>query len=447
MNRKLSIYGAVVICVGLGSTLGLYFRSPVFKSSDLFAILLLSVLAVVAELLAFMLPNSARGSIAFIPYLAAALTVPTWATVLAVILVKALVEMIRRSSVRTTFFNLGLSAFTVSSAIWVYSLLGGRSLLFPQSQSLFAATVTDGFPALVAVTFSFFANTSVACGYLAIRSQQRAYELWRQSVLPTFGIDLVAGPIVFIFAWLYAAHGAIAAAALWVPLLGLREVQRANLELQRTNEELLQLMIKSIEARDLYTSGHSRRVQKYSTAIARGLGLPEKEVELISKAALLHDVGKIYEKYGPILRKADKLTADEWSTMQEHPIDGANLVATMSGLKEIIPAIKHHHENWDGSGYPDGLAGERIPLAARIISFADTIDAMTSERPYRQPLTEAQVRAEIIRCRGRQFDPEIADRLIATGLWLALFQPQKRTATPERGLRLLGGRRGLQETG
>src|SRR5690348_7534984 len=205
-------------------------------------------------------------------------------------------------------------------------------------------------------------------------------------------------------------------------------------------------MIKSIEARDIYTSGHSRRVQRYSTIIARGLGLSERDTEVVAKAALLHDVGKIYEKYGPILRKADKLTADEWSTMQEHPIDGANLVATMSGLKEIIPAIRHHHENWDGTGYPDGLAGDRIPLAARIISFADTIDAMTSERPYRQPLTEAQVRAEIIRCRGRQFDPTITDRLIATGLWLTLFQPQKRTATPDRGLRILGGRRNLRET-
>jgi putative nucleotidyltransferase with HDIG domain len=303
-----------------------------------------------------------------------------------------------------------------------------------------------GIPALVAVTFSFFANTSIAGGYLAIRKQQPAYGLWRESVLPTIGIDLVAGPIVFVFAWLYAAHGAIAAAALWVPLLGLREVQRVNLELQRMNEELLQLMIKSIEARDPYTSGHSRRVQRYSEIIARGLGLSARDVEQVGKAALLHDLGKIHEKYAPILRKADKLTPDEWSTMQEHPVDGANLVATMSGLKEIIPAIRHHHENWDGSGYPDGLSGDSIPLAARIISFADTIDAMTSERPYRQPLSEAQVRSEIIRCRGRQFDPAITDRLIASSLWVGLFQPQKRSATPERGLRLLGTRRSIRES-
>src|SRR5689334_2514011 len=383
MTRKLLSYRTVLILAAVGSTVALYVRAPRYTSEDLFAILLLSVLAIVAELLAVLMPNSARGSVAFIPYLAAALIVPSWTTVVAVLVVKVVVQTIRRNTISSTFFNLALGVFTVSSAIWVYEFLGGTTLLASRSASLFAVTLSVGAPALVAVTFSFFANTSIACGYLAIRKQERVYELWRQSVLPTIGIDLVAGPIVFIFAWLYAAHGPIAAAALWVPLLGLREVQRANLELQRTNEELLQLMIKSIEARDPYTSGHSRRVQRYSTIIARGLGLSEKEVESVGKAALLHDVGKIYEKYAPILRKADKLTPEEWATMQEHPIDGANLVATMSGLKEIIPAIRHHHENWDGTGYPDGISGESIPIAARIISFADTIDAMTSERPYR----------------------------------------------------------------
>lgn len=311
-------------------------------------------------------------------------------------------------------------------------------MLLMTSESLLAATRNVGIAALVAVAFSFLTNTSLACGYLALRHEERFERLWRETVLPTLGMDLLAGPIVFIFAWLYTAHGAIAAAALWVPLLGLREVQKVNVELRRTNEELLQLMIKSIEARDLYTSGHSRRVQRYSMIIARGLGLPESSIELVGKAALLHDVGKIYEKYAPILRKADKLSAEEWSTMQEHPKDGADLVATMSGLREIIPAILHHHENWDGTGYPDGLSGERIPLAARIISFADTIDAMTSERPYRRPLTDVQVRAEIIRCRGRQFDPAIADRLISEAVWHSLFQPPKRVSTPSRALKLIG---------
>ena len=106
------------------------------------------------------------------------------------------------------------------------------------------------------------------------------------------------------------------------------------------------------------------------------------------------------------------------------PEDGATLVATMSRLRDLVPAVRHHHENWDGTGYPLGLAGELIPLASRIIRFADTLDAMISERPYRRPMTEGEVRAEIVRCRGSQFDPQIADRMLSSGLWGALFVRQ-----------------------
>jgi putative nucleotidyltransferase with HDIG domain len=229
--------------------------------------------------------------------------------------------------------------------------------------------------------------------------------------------------LVFVFAWVYAAFGWIAAATLWVPIMGLRQVHRTNLELEQTNEELLELMVKSIEARDPYTSGHSRRVQQFSLTIARAIGLSERQIEEIGRAALLHDVGKIYEKYAGVLSKQDKLTPEEWAIIQEHPVDGANLVATMTRLRDLVPAVRHHHENWDGTGYPDKIGGEQIPLASRIIRFADTIDAMTTDRPYRRPLTEVQVRSEMLRCRGTQFDPAITDRLLASALWPTLFAP------------------------
>ena len=135
------------------------------------------------------------------------------------------------------------------------------------------------------------------------------------------------------------------------------------------------------------------------SSLAR-LGAAGREIEQIGRAALLHDVGKIYEKYAGVLSKQDKLTPEEWAIIQEHPADGANLVATMTRLRDLVPSVRHHHENWDGTGYPDRIAAGAIPLAARIIRFADTIDAMTTDRPYRRPLTEAQVRAEVLRCRG-----------------------------------------------
>jgi len=127
--------------------------------------------------------------------------------------------------------------------------------------------------------------------------------------------------------------------------------------------------------------------------------------------------------------------------MQEHPADGANLVATMTRLRDVVSSIRHHHENWDGTGYPDGLAGESIPLASRIIRFADTIDAMTTKRPYRLPLTEAQVKAEVARCRGTQFDPLIADRLLSSALWPTLFASPTIGEKTRAPLTVLGGRR------
>src|SRR6185437_8351867 len=112
----------------------------------------------------------------------------------------------------------------------------------------------------------------------------------------------------------------------------------------------------------------------------------------------------------------------------EHPVDGAELVATMTRLADIVPGIRHHHENWDGTGYPNGLAGELIPLASRIIRFAVTIDAMTTERPYRLPLTESQVRSEIVRGRETQFDPRITDILLTSPYWSLMFSSPTMTA-------------------
>lgn len=448
MAKRATAFTVLVAAIAIASCGMLYFAAPAVSGETLRALFLLSLLAVIAEALGLVLPNSARASLAFIPYLASVVISPNWAAVVAIAVVRVMADAARRIEKRTILFNVAQQALTLSAAIWAYRALGGKSMLLLSGGSFLTASVVIGPAALMTFGGTFLLNGLIVSYFLSLRSDKPFRMVWRQSMIPTIGMDLVAGPIVFIFAWLCAAHGPIAAAAIWVPILGLREVHKANLELQKTNQELLQLMVKSIEARDPYTSGHSRRVQHYSIIIARALGLSEREIDRVGTAALLHDVGKIYEKYAPILRKEDKLTPDEWATMQEHPIDGANLVATMTGLKDVVGPIRHHHENWDGTGYPDGLRGEAIPLVSRIITFADTIDAMTSERPYRQPLTELQVRSEIIRCRGRQFDPAIADRLIGSSLWQSLFpSPKAGAVAPEpRALTLLRASRAFRET-
>lgn len=176
-----------------------------------------------------------------------------------------------------------------------------------------------------------------------------------------------------------------------------------------------------VEFRDPYTSGHSQRVSRFSRIIAQLIGLGPKDIERISTAALLHDVGKIHEIFAPILLKPGRLTPDERAIMELHPIKSAELVAKISDLQDIVPAVRHHHENWDGTGYPDRLEGRDIPLGARIIRVADTIDAMTTDRPYRKALGEIEVRSELKKFREIQFDPAICDVLVVSQGFASFF--------------------------
>lgn len=421
MHRRSSIFVYSVAAAAVAGGVLVYFQSQPLTRDGLVAIPLLAALGVLAEMLAFLLPNAATGSMAFVPYLAGVLVAPHWGMLAAVAAVTSSVQVAQRRPLTKAVFNVAQHALALEIAILIYTRLGGQSFLVVPHENLYRLTLLLGVPAVIAYSVAFLVNSVLVSAVIALATGASVRTVWQENNLATIGVDLLLSPLVFVFAWVYATFGAIAAAASWIPILGLRQVSKANLELERTNQELLQLMVKSIEARDPYTSGHSKRVQHYSTVIARALGLSAKDVAKVGKAALLHDVGKINEKYGPILGKEDRLTPEEWTVMQEHPADGANLVGTMTRLRELVDAIRHHHENWDGTGYPAGLAGEEIPLAARIIRFADTIDAMFTQRPYRPALSAEAVRAEIVRCRGSQFDPEIADRVLNARTWGTLF--------------------------
>jgi putative nucleotidyltransferase with HDIG domain len=432
MKRSTKLYIGTVLLAAVAVVGGLYWANPEYGEAEVAALGFLSLVAIVSELLAYTMAREGRGSIAFIPYLASVVIVPSWPAVIVVALVKGMMELVSRVDPRKAVFNASAHGLTLAAAICIYLMLGGESLLGMSAPSLARATADLGLAAVLAFTASFAANAILVSFAISLESESSFRDLIRQNLLPWIGGDILATPIIFVFAWVYASFGAIAAAVTWIPFLGIRHMSRLNVELQRTNQELLQLMVKSIEARDPYTSGHSRRVSRYAVSIAQLLDLSDREIKDVEKAALLHDVGKIYEKYGPILASAGRLSSAEWTVMQEHPVDGANLVNTISSMRHLVPAVRHHHENWDGTGYPDQIAGESIPLASRIIMFADTIDAMTSERPYRQPLTEADVCAELVRCRAKQFDPHIADRLLTAGVWKTLFGESKRDAKSAR---------------
>ena len=196
------------------------------------------------------------------------------------------------------------------------------------------------------------------------------------------------------------------------------EIKRINEELAESNQKLeqayldmIQTLRYTVEAKDPYTRGHSDRVSEFSVLIGEKLGLSEEQIKILRIGGLFHDIGKIGIP-DSILLKTDKLSDDEYSEIKNHPSIGAHILGAASIFKDIIPIVKHHHERFDGRGYPSGLQGEEIPFLARIAAVADTFDAMTSKRSYRDALDIQYVKDEIQRCKGTQFDPQIADAFL-----------------------------------
>ncbi|MGM0601036.1 MAG: GAF domain-containing protein [Candidatus Rifleibacteriota bacterium] len=182
-------------------------------------------------------------------------------------------------------------------------------------------------------------------------------------------------------------------------------------DLEASYLSAVRALANSIDAKDPYTRGHSERVARYSIEIARIIGLPADDIKTIHVGALLHDIGKISISES-IINKAAKLTDDEFETMKTHPVRGAAIIEPASFLAEKVPLIRYHHERFDGKGYPDGLKGREIPLLARIVCVADSFDAMTSKRAYRDTMNIAQAREELLRCSGSQFDPRVVNAFL-----------------------------------
>ncbi len=173
----------------------------------------------------------------------------------------------------------------------------------------------------------------------------------------------------------------------------------------------LRALSKVIESRDLYTKKHSELVAKYAVEIAKELGLSTEEIEIMEQTALLHDIGKIGIK-DTILNKPGKLNAAEWEGVKKHPLIGEELIQPFKLLRIEQAMIRHHHERFDGAGYPDKLKGEDVPIYARILAVADSFEAMVSDRPYRSKLSLGEAKKELERCKGTQFDPKVVEAFL-----------------------------------
>ena len=428
---RITRYVSLVCIAAIGAALVLYLQDPSFSLPFAQAALTFGFIGVLAQVFSYRTGRGSMASVSFIPVLASAAIAPHWVSV-AVVAAASLAGQLaaKRDRIRTVF-NTAQESLALALAILAYQSLGGvplHSIGESSSLSLFALFLVF-----------FITNSICVSGALGIVSDRNPWTIWKENTLSALPYDFLSLPAILFIVWAYSKFGPVGVFVFAVPLFGLRQLYKVTGQLEQTNRELLELMVAAIEARDPYTSGHSRRVADKARVIARAIGLREKEIERIVAAALLHDVGKIHEVFGPILSKPGRLTPEEQVIMRTHPVKSAELAGKVTELRDVVPLIRHHHENWDGTGYPDGLKAEHIPLGSRIIMFADTIDAMTTDRPYRAALDATSVRKELLRFRATQFDPTICDALLRSPDYSKLFATKDMDEagwiqrTPDRG--------------
>lgn len=298
-----------------------------------------------------------------------------------------------------TIFNISQSTIVTSLISLSYLLIGGRIgefSLFPTFFMLFTGTLL---------------NTTIISGFLSALNSQKFVKVWLGSIKGTFPSSIAVGTMGIIIALAYIDYGYGAVLLFLGPLLLARYSFKLYVDMRNVYISTIQALSKSLEAKDPFTSGHANRVEKYAVELAEAFNLPFEKVQDIKTAAVLHDIGKIGIN-DQVLNKAAKLTQEEYQHVMRHPTIGADIICNVDFLKNITGIIKHHHERYDGTGYPDGLKGDQIPIEACILALADSYDAMTSDRPYRKALTQEETIREIEQNSGTQFHPVLAEKFI-----------------------------------
>lgn len=317
----------------------------------------------------------------------------------------------------------------------VYTWLGGNPTLLEQQYQFTSAIV----PFIGAAGAYFLINSLAVTSIITYADRQAFGQVWKRIFGRNILADIISSPLAFLIPWLFYWN-VIGVFLFIVPIIGLRYSYGVNIELQQLNRDLLRVLIKTLEAQDPYTSGHSIRVAERSRRIAKELGIPGRKVRLIETGALLHDIGKIGTEFSRILRQKGPLTPRQRELIRSHPDRGVDIIKSIRALDPVVlECVRHHHERIDGTGYPDGLPGAEIPLGARVIMVADTVDAMLTARPYRDALPVEVVEAEIRKHTGTQFDPDVVEAALRAGV-VTPIEPEGEAAplapAPEPGPQL-----------
>lgn len=417
MRNRVRIF---VYCIASAAIVAVALQYATSTSSDAalsWGAALFVALGGVATLFRYQFSKQAFGSIAFLPFLVAVTLDPSWSTALLVGFATGIGEWTQKKLNLKRVFNTAQYTLAASISGLVYGSLGGESLVVDETFRLL--------PLACAVLSFLLVNSLSVAAAVGLSESRNFLSVWKSNNKKLITFDVLTIPVVYCCALAFTHFGFVGFLVVSINLLGARQFFSANRLLEQTNRELLEVMVANVEAQDPYTSGHSMRVRRIAKIIATAYGLSARQIERIGIAALLHDVGKGDSIFFAILKKPGKLTTEERAIMELHPVKSADIVARVTQLADIVPDVRHHHENFNGTGYPDGLVGSAIPIGSRIIMFADTIDAMTTDRPYRKALGADVVHQELLKHRGTQFDPDICDALLRSPQYKRIFDGQE----------------------
>jgi len=301
-------------------------------------------------------------------------------------------------------FNTSQYALSVGVAGLTYQYVGG--VVGFQNFFKFALPA-----ALCALTYCVV-NSTLVTMVISLSQVTRITTVWRVNIKEMIPSYLAEAPMGFIMAIVYVEVGIIGILLFFLPLLLARRSFELYTKMRKVYLDTIRALAAAIDAKDPYTKGHSERVAEMSVALAQELNLSDRDIETIEYTALLHDIGKIGID-DSILSKKGSLTSQEFDKIKEHPVMGANIIEPVDFLKNSYKAIYHHHEKYNGKGYPDRIKSENIPILARIIAVADAHDAMGSDRPYRKKLNKDKILKELKDQSGKQFDPKVVKVLIS----------------------------------
>lgn len=323
-----------------------------------------------------------------------------------------------KSAPLRAFFNLSATSLSIWLAAQSFYALAGAA---PGASNLALTSLL--WPLFVLAAVYFLTNTWLVAIALSIERQTDPVKLWIET-FPFFGLNYFGGVSVAALLVSYTRSVDLAAVGIILPLLvisylthraALGRVQDAQKHVEQVNElymSTIETLAMAVDAKDQITHGHIRRVQVYAIELAKRLGVKEaQQLKAIEAAALLHDMGKLAIPEH-ILNKPGKLTPSEFEKMKRHADIGADLLSEIRFPYPVVPIVRHHHEHWDGSGYPTGIGGSDIPLGARILSVVDCFDALNSDRPYRPRLTPEDAFGILRERRGTMYDPLVVDTFI-----------------------------------